>query len=134
VLKVDDAANIWFYMSRPEQNLLAFDKEFPARMQFYRKGKGYHLQITGRAYIVDDPEEVYGAVSLPEHIKEQAFRELLLVKVSVSNVAYYEYDRKFARRRTLKAWFRDLYGRLFKDDTRPAPTIFQLTPTANLGF
>src|SRR5688572_31895273 len=81
VLRVDEAANIWFFVNRPEQNLYAFDREFPVRMQFYRKGKGYYLQITGKAYVVDDPEEVYGLVSLPEEIKIRAFRELLLIKV-----------------------------------------------------
>jgi hypothetical protein len=132
VLKVDEAANIWFFANRPEQNLQVFDREFPVRMQFYRKGKGYHLQITGRAYIVDDPEEVYGLVSLPEDMKVRAFRELVLIKVQINNVAYYEYGKRFARRRTLKGLVSGLYDRLFKEDTRPQPYIFQ--PAVRLGF
>lgn len=132
VLKVDEAANIWFFMNRPEQNLYVFDREFPVRMQFYRKGKGYHLQITGKAYIVDDPEEVYALVSLPEEIKIRAFQELVLVKVKIGNVEYYEYGRRFARRRTIRGLFTQLYDRLFKEDTRPEPYIFQ--PAPRLGF
>lgn len=132
VLKVDEAANIWFFANRPEQDLQVFDREFPVRMQFYRKGKGYHLQITGRAYIVDDPEEVYGLVSLSEEMKERAFRELVLVKVEINNVAYYEYGKRFARRRTLKGLVTGLYDRLFKENTLPEPYIFR--PTVRLGF
>jgi hypothetical protein len=132
VLKVDEAYNIWFFANRPEQNLQSFDREFPVRMQLYRKGKGYHLQISGKAYIVDDPEDVYSVVSLPEEIKIKAFRELALVKVKISHVEYYEYTRRFARRRSLKGLFRQVYDRLFREDTRPEPYIFQ--PAARLGF
>jgi hypothetical protein len=127
VLRVDEAANIWFFVNRPEQNLYAFDREFPVRMQFYRKGKGYYLQITGKAYVVDDPEDVYGLVSLPEEIKTRAFRELLLIKVKISHVEYYEYGRRFARR-SLTGFFTQMYDRLFREDTRPEPYIFQLAP------
>lgn len=132
VLKVDEAANIWFFVNRPAQNLYAFDREFPVRMQLYRKGKGYHLQITGKAYIIDDPEDVYALVSLPQEIKMQAFQELVLVKVKISHVEYYEYGRRFAPRRTFKGLFTRLYDRLFREDTRPEPYIFQ--PTPHLGF
>jgi hypothetical protein len=132
VLRVDEAANIWFFLKRPEQNLYAFDREFPVRMQFYRKGKGYHLQITGKSYIVDDPEDVYGLVSLPEEIKIRAFRELVLVKVTINHAEYYEYGRRFGRRRTLTGLFTQLYDWLFREDTRPEPYVFQ--PAPHLSF
>lgn len=131
VLRVDEAANIWFFVNRPGQNVYAFDREFPVRMQIYRKGKGYHLQITGKAYVVDDPEDVYGLVSLPEEIKLRAFRELLLIKVKISQVEYYEYSRRFDRH-SITGFFTQLYDRFFREDTRPEPHIFQLAP--RLGF
>ena len=77
ILQVDEVGNAWFFANRPEQQLQEFDLEFPAYLQLYRKGKGYYLQITGRAYIINDPEELNGLIGLPEEVKTKAFKEIL---------------------------------------------------------
>lgn len=90
-LKVDETGNIWFFINRPEQNLAEFDWEFPAQMQFYRKGKRYFLQIAGKACIVNDPEEVNGLQQLPEDTRIKAFKDLVLIKLRINVVQYHEY-------------------------------------------
>src|SRR5688572_5006106 len=55
VLKVDDKGQIWFLMNRPQQAMEKDEQKFPARLQFYRKGKpflyaGYRQGRPGREY------------------------------------------------------------------------------------
>src|SRR5687767_5834589 len=57
-LKVDEYGFVWFYIQKPKQDLREFDKEFPVRMDFFRKGANFFLQVVGKAWIVSDPEEM----------------------------------------------------------------------------
>ena len=115
-LKVDEMGNVWFFTNRPGQYLHEFDWEFPARMQFYRKGKGYFLQINGKACIVNDPEEVNSLMVLPVETRKKAFNEMVLIKVKIGNVEYSEIkDRKIIPANNLKGWFAKIYNWLFPE-------------------
>ena len=89
-LKVDEVGQVWFFVNRPMQNIQEFDKEFPARLEFFKKGKFFYLKIMGKACIVNDPEEVNGLVSLTEDVKTKAMTQLVLVKVKIQSVEYME--------------------------------------------
>jgi hypothetical protein len=132
ILKVDEVANIWFFTNRPEQQLNEFDKQFPVHMQFYRKGKGYYLQITGHAYIINDPEELNGLIGLSDDIKAKAFKEMVLVKVKIGSAKYYTFQPRFAYKHNLIGLLNRFYNWLFREPTRTEPYVFQ--PLARLGF
>lgn len=132
ILKVDEVANIWFFTNRPEQQLNEFDKQFPVHMQFYRKGKGYYLQITGHAYIINDPEELNGLIGLSDDIKAKAFKEMVLVKVKIGSAKYYTFQPRFAYKHNLSGLLNRFYNWLFREPTRTEPYVFQ--PLARLGF
>lgn len=87
-LKVDDVGQIWFFVNRPMQNIQEFDKEFPARLEFFKKGKSFYIKIAGKACIVNDPEELNGLVNVSEEVKVKAMHQLVLVKVRIQNVEY----------------------------------------------
>ena len=89
-LKVDEAGQIWFFVNRPTQYLHEFDKDFPARLDFFKKGKSFFLKINGKARIVDDPEEVNSLVSLPDEIRTQAMYQMVLVKLKIQHAEYFE--------------------------------------------
>ena len=125
-LKVDDAGNIWFFISKPSQQLNEFDWEFPAKMQFYRKGKGYSLQVSGKACVVEDPEEVNSLVSLPVKVRDEACKGLVLMKVKMNNVEYYDFNDTYSGN-NLKKLFNRFYNWLFSTG-RPAPYMLQPTP------
>jgi hypothetical protein len=131
ILKVDEMGAIWFFANRPEQHLQEFDHDFPVHMQLYRKGKGYYLQITGRAYIINDPEELNGLIGLPEEVKAKAFKEMVLIKVKIGSAQYYEQPAPFMHRNNIKGLFNRIYGWLFSPQ-RPQPYILQTAP--RLGF
>jgi anaerobic selenocysteine-containing dehydrogenase len=111
-LKVDDAGNIWFFVSRPEQRLSEFDWEFPAKMHFYKKGKGCFLQITGKACVVNDPEEVNSVQGIPEETLQKAFHDMVLVKLKIGKVEYREYGQAPQQHRQKNKLAR-LYHRFF---------------------
>ena len=128
ILKVDECANIWFFTNRPEQQLNEFDREFPAHMQFYRKGKGYYLQIIGKAYIINDPEELNGLIGLSDEVKARAFKEMVLIKVKIGSARYYTFQPRFAYKHNIFGWLTRFYNWLFKEPTRTEPYVFQPLP------
>lgn len=90
VLRVDDEGHIWFFVNRPQQYLDAFEKEFPARLDFFRKGKSYFLQVSGKAYIVNDQEIINELAGAAPNVQEGALHELLLMKVKMYNAEYFD--------------------------------------------
>lgn len=89
-LKVDEYGFVWFFVQKPTQHLSEFEQEFPVKLDFYRKGAGCFLQVTGRGFVVSDPEEMNAYVSLPEDVKKLANSKLALVKVKIQKADYYE--------------------------------------------
>jgi general stress protein 26 len=88
ILKVDELGQMWFFVPRPRQALHEFDREFPVKLEFFRKGKRFFLHILGKAFIVTDPEEINSLMY--EDIKEKATDHLVLIKVKMSKVDYFE--------------------------------------------
>ena len=89
-LKVDEYGYVWFFIQKPKQNLKEFETEFPVRLDFFRKGKSYFLQVSGKGWMVNDPEEMNSFVVLPEDAKQTAMNEMVLVKVKILKADYYE--------------------------------------------
>lgn len=89
-VKVDEVGQIYFFINRPTQYLHEFDREFPARLDFFKKGTRFFVKVIGKACIVDDPEEVNGLKSLHEEIRQNASDQMVLVKVRIQHADYYE--------------------------------------------
>jgi hypothetical protein len=89
-LNVDDYGYVWFFVKKPKQHVNEFESEFPVRLDFYKKGKSYFLQVSGKAYVVSDPELVNGFVTLPDDAKNAALRDMVLVKVKMLKAEYQE--------------------------------------------
>ena len=88
-LEVDEVGHVWFVLHRPTQSLQEFDREFPARLDFYRKGQHYFLQVAGRASIVTDPEELNQLEELPCDIRRKAIDQLVLVRFKILKADYF---------------------------------------------
>ena len=122
VLKVDELGQLWFFVPRPTQALHEFDREFPVKLEFFRKGKGFFLHLTGKAYIVDDPEEVNSL--LFEELKEQVSHRMVLIKVKMGRADYFESTARTHH----SSWWRDLRTQLhaWLFNTRPGYKPYQL--------
>jgi general stress protein 26 len=94
ITHVDDDGYLWFFMQKPQQQLNEFEKEFPVKLDFFRKGLDYSLQVIGKACIINDPEEI---ATITTHIEEvsAAARQyhpdkLMLIKVKMTRADYFE--------------------------------------------
>ena len=132
VLKVDELGMMWFYVSRPQQALHEFDHEFPVRLEFFRKGRDYFLHVSGKAFIVTDPEEINNLEY--EDIKGQAGSGLVLIRVKMMKAEYFEHAPMAAPTN----WWRDLRNQLhtWMFNTRPGYKPYYLAdaPVPALSF
>jgi general stress protein 26 len=87
---VDDNGDILFFINRPKQRITEFEQEFLAELNYFRKGKNYHLNIFGKARIITDPEELTYIVNLTPEEVNKAINEQLLIKVKILTVDLYD--------------------------------------------
>lgn len=88
-LKVDDYGYVWFFMKKPKQNIHEFEAEFPVRLDFFKKGKEYFLQVMGKASIVMDPEELSMFMESDE-VAECLNGDVVMIKVKMLKAEFFE--------------------------------------------
>jgi len=125
ILKVDELGQMWFFVPRPKQALHEFDREFPVKLEFFRKGKRFFLHVAGRAFIVTDPEEVNNLVY--EEIREQAAGHMVLIKVKMMKADYFESSLPSNHTGWLREAIIQLQAWLF--NTRPGYKPYRLADT-----
>ena len=118
-LKVDDYGFVWFYIEKPKQDVREFDKEFPVRLDFFRKGIHYFLQVAGKAYMVTDPEEMNALEETLSEELRQKEADNVLVKVKILKAEYHDTTPALRGSKTswwqnamsgIYAWFRQSNG------------------------
>lgn len=132
VTRVDELGQMWFFVRRPQQALHEFDQEFPVRLEFFRKGKEFFLHVSGKAFIVTDPEEINGLVY--EDIRQPAGDHLVLIRVKMLKADYFENSHSS----THAGWWRDLRNQLhnWMFNTRPGYKPYYLAdpPMPSLSY
>jgi len=122
-LKVDDYGYVWFFVKKPKQNINEFEKEFPVRLDYFKKGTEYFLQIMGKAKVIIDPEEVNNFISDAEELKGQDVEDSVLVKVKMMKA-----DFQQTQTRNPNSWWANAVYYFFtwfrSSDYRPG-TYFQ---------
>lgn len=88
-MELNEENEISFVIPKPAQNLDAFDKEFPVRLEFFKKGIGYRLKVQGKGMIVEDAAAIEKWVAVSAARQEKARNEqLIMIKVLVKFVDY----------------------------------------------
>ena len=90
ILHIDEYDYIWFYVQKPVQQLTEFEKEFPVKLDFFRKGLDYSLQVLGNGYIVNDPEELFIVTTNINEVKHFDPAKMILIKVKMTRADYYD--------------------------------------------
>ena len=123
-LTTDDSGQIWFCMPVNGGFVNEFDEQFPSLLQFFKKGKKFHVRINGRAFIVNEPEEITKISWASNEIKVAALAgKQMLVKVKIQYADYFEQKQK--REQTKIEWnsvLKDDYTFLF--ETRQSKFAF----------
>lgn len=101
-IRVDDYGYVWFFVKKPNQQLQEFETEFPVRLDFFKKGMEYFLQVAGKAWSVTDPEEVSAFMELNTEITPAMMEDMVLVKVKMLKAEYYE-----TQTRTKTSWWQN---------------------------
>ncbi|HMG69102.1 MAG TPA: hypothetical protein VK588_15500 [Chitinophagaceae bacterium] len=90
IMDVDEYGFIWFYIQKPPQQLTEFEKEFPVKLDFFRKGLDYSLQVIGNGFIVNDPEELMIITTNHEEIRQFDPGKMILIKVKMTRADYFD--------------------------------------------
>ena len=128
VLRVDDDGQVWFFVKKPAQTMFDHEKSFPARLQFYRKGKPFYIHVTGYAGVSDDKETINEFTGLEKETEDIAMQNLILIKLKMTKAEYYEPKPSFPKCNRLQNIFQSLYSALFKSSNTYRP--FELNTEA----
>ena len=104
-LKVDDYGYVWFFIKKPNQQLQEFEQEFPVRLDFFKKGVDYFLQVSGKGWVVSDPEELNTFTALFNDADPAVVKDMVLVKVKMLKAEYYE-----TASRAKNSWWQNAVG------------------------
>jgi len=118
-LKVDDQGNILFFQHRPNLFMEEGDKEFPAKLDFYRKGKPFFLQVSGKALVITDEQEINELVDIAPEMKAYALTRVMLVKMQVLHAAYFEQRQRPVSK--LESWWHAVCNYLFREKPNLRP-------------
>ncbi len=118
-LNVDEDGQIWFLISRPLRHLNEQENEFPAKLQFYRKGKPFYMHVTGAAQIVNSEFMVNKLIEAKQNIKDVAMGHLALMKMKINGVDYYENIPEKKAKNPVQSLLRQFYQWLFE----PTPAL-----------
>ena len=117
VLKVDDKGQIWFVMNRPPQQMEKSEQRFPARLQFYRKGKPFYMQVSGQAAMVEEIAALNHLFSGPRTVRKVAANNLVVVKLKINTVEYHQQERVKKAKNPVGKMLQYLYSSLFVPST-----------------
>jgi general stress protein 26 len=88
-MEINDDGEIRFVIPKPAQDIEAFDKEFPVRLEFFKKGIAYRLNVQGKGTIIEDRAEMDKWLAFSTERQEKAKNEpAIMIKVSVQFVDY----------------------------------------------
>ena len=111
-VEMDEEGQIWFVIPCPMQQIEAFEKEIPAKLDFFKKGKDFFVKITGTAFLIADREEVRNNPALSSAMREKMSDEKVIgVKVTVQKTEIIDNTPKptknwlQASRSQLSSWF-----------------------------
>ncbi|HEX9511159.1 MAG TPA: hypothetical protein VF939_11805 [Puia sp.] len=87
--EVDAEGQIWFVIPKPAQHIEAFDKEIPAKLDYFKKGKEFFVKVTGTAFLITDAAEMESNTSLSAEMRARMKNDQMIavkVKIQVSEL------------------------------------------------
>src|ERR1700761_8084078 len=63
-VELDSEGQIWFVIPKPTMHIDAYDKEIPAKLDFFKKGMDFFVKVRGTAFLQTDLDEANANVEL----------------------------------------------------------------------
>jgi len=79
VVEVDDEGQLWFLCDRPLYQPDQYSVLFPVRLQFYRKGRPFHIEVSGPAELANNLRN-----------EDEILANRCLIKMKMKNITYTE--------------------------------------------
>lgn len=110
-LMIDDKGNLYALIQQPERKFHEEDLTFPTQLKFYRKGKPFHINVSGTAFLMDDLGLLNALLNVEEN---EGFKDnnAMVVKVKMEEITYFEWkqDAHAGLRGWLEKWYQWLAG------------------------
>lgn len=81
--EVDAEGQIWFVIPKPAQHIEAFDKEIPAKLDYFKKGNDSFVKITGIASLITDAAEIENTSLSADMRSKMQNDQVIAVKVKI---------------------------------------------------
>jgi len=107
-VELDSEGSIWFVIPRPSMHIDAYDKEIPAKLDFFKKGTDFFVKVRGTAFL---QTEINGEMLSAEMRERLTNADVILVKVEVQESELVDNSPKpkqnwlQASRSQLSSWF-----------------------------
>ena len=88
--QTDMEGQLWFVISRPAQYIDQDDSEFPCRLDFFKKGIGFHIKVKGKATLISQFSEIGCLMEAPELKQRMEDNQLVAIKVKIQHADYFE--------------------------------------------
>ncbi len=89
--EIDVEGQLWFVIPKPLQQLGAFNHEFHAKLDFFKKGKEFYIKVLGKASIVINSDEMENFMATSEEMAQRVKDgEMIVIKVVATSIDFYE--------------------------------------------
>ena len=111
-VELDNEGQIWFVIPKPAMQLEAYDKEIPAKLDFFKKGMDFFVKVRGTAFLQTDLKEANANTSLSADMRERMNdKNVIVVKVKIQDTDLVDNSPKPSQnwlqtsRSQLSSWF-----------------------------
>jgi hypothetical protein len=88
-MEIKESGDIIFVIPKPVQDIGAFEKEFPARLEFFKKGKPFRLKAQGKAFLITDPAEMERRCYISKQLRSRAGDDsVIMIKFAIQFIDY----------------------------------------------
>jgi general stress protein 26 len=102
--EADEEGRIWFAVPKPSQSVCEFDKKFPAKLDFFKKGKEFFLKIEGNASIMTEPDEIkMGGPIIEQLMLKLKSKQIIIIQIEIQKADYFEAKSNLPKSRTNSA-------------------------------
>lgn len=102
LLDVDDTGHCWFLFPYPPEEAIEFEKEFPARIRLYEKGRDCYVEINGKAEHLTDAGEWTKCSKISYGMAKALRFHGLVLRLKFNQAIVYELSRNSRRNRVQK--------------------------------